>query len=206
MPEQSKDRRKRLDEVEEIKYEENEEEKMNIEKKIKKLKEKLKTCQKEKEQYLSGWQRERADFINYKKDEDNRLKGVGIFQKGKIILEFLTILDCLEKAEEEFRKNSGGNIFQELADSPKLKPLTEWINGILEIKNQIRQILKREDVEEIDTKAKFNPDLHEVVETVDGDNDKIVEVVQKGYLLKGKLLRPAMVKVGKKVEKNKFNK
>lgn len=184
-----------MEQKEEIEYIEEEKEKLSrIEKKLGKLKEKLKICQKEKEQYLAGWQRERADFINYKKDEEKRLQDIGLFQKGRIILEFLTILDNLEKAEKEFKKKF-------LDSSEKSEDLIQWAKGILEIKNQIKKILERENVKEIDTKGSFNPDLHEAIETVEGDEGKIVEVVQKGYLIEENLLRPAMVKVGKKVEK-----
>jgi len=164
-----------------------EEKEVDFEKKIKKIKEKLKVCQKEKEKYLAGWQRERADFINYRKDEEERLEEIGIFQQGRIILEFLTVLDSFEKAEEELKKISLSS-----------EDLIQWAKGVLEIKNQIKKILEKERIQEIDTRGKFNPDLHEAIETVEGDDDKIIEVVQKGYLLEGKLLRPARVKVGKK--------
>jgi len=90
------------EEAEELEYEkETEEKQIDFEKKINKLKEKLKACQEEKEQYLAGWQRERADFINYKRDEEERLKEIRLIQKGKVILEFLSILDSFEK----LRKN-----------------------------------------------------------------------------------------------------
>lgn len=193
--EQKDNKKEKSEEItEEIKYEEDEEKKLDFEKKIRKLKEKLKICQKEKEQYLAGWQRERADFINYKKDEEKRFQDIGLFQKGRIILEFVTILDSFEKAEKEFKKES-------LNSPEKSQDLVQWTQGVLEIKNQIKKILERENVKEIDTKSNFNPDIHEAIETVEGDEGKIVEVVQKGYLIEEKLLRPAMVKVGKKVEK-----
>jgi len=200
MPKESKDKKKELGEMEEIEYEEDKEKRVDLEKKFKRLKGKLKTCQKEKEQYLSGWQRERADFINYKKEEEKRFKETANFQKGKIILEFLTILDSFEKAEKELQKNYRDSV-------EKSEDIIQWTNGVLEIKNQIKQILERENIKEINTKGRLNPDLHEVIETVAGEENQITEVVQKGYLFEGKLLRPAMVKVGKKVEKiNKSNK
>lgn len=182
--------------AEELEYEkETEEKQIDFEKKINKLKEKLKACQEEKEQYLAGWQRERADFINYKRDEEERLKEIRLIQKGKVILEFLSILDSFEKAEEELKK-----IFQnKVVESENL---SQWIKGILGIKNQIKNLLEKEGVKEIDTKRKFNPAFHEVVETVAGEDGQIMEVVQKGYLLEGEVLRFAKVKIGKKTENN----
>lgn len=177
--------------LEEIKYEEDKEKLSRLERKIKKLKNKLKACQKEKEKYLAGWQRERADFINYKKDEEKRLKANEMIQKGKIILKVLSILDNLEKAEKEI---------------PEALKDNEWVKGILKIKKELRDILKREGVEEIKIEEKFNPEFHEVVETVQGDNDKIIEVLQKGYLLNKKVLRFAKVKIAKKSENKKVDK
>ena len=118
------------EEAEELEYEkETEEKQIDFEKKINKLKEKLKACQEEKEQYLAGWQRERADFINYKRDEEERLKEIRLIQKGKVILEFLSILDSFEKAEEELKK-----IFQnKVVESENL---SQWIKGILGIKTR----------------------------------------------------------------------
>ncbi|PJC48015.1 MAG: nucleotide exchange factor GrpE, partial [Parcubacteria group bacterium CG_4_9_14_0_2_um_filter_35_11] len=80
--------------------------------------------------------------------------------------------------------------------------LSQWIKGILGIKNQIKNLLEKERVKEIDTKRKFNPAFHEVVETVAGEDGQIMEVVQKGYLLEGEVLRFAKVKIGKKTENN----
>ena len=175
--------KKNAEKDEEVEYIDEDKEKFaDFEKKIKKLKEKLKTCQKEKEEYLSGWQKERADFINYKKDGEEKLKEKELFQKEKIVLEILLILDNIKRAEKELPKEIEEN---------------QWVIGALEIKNQIENLLKKEGVEEMKCEEKFNPELHEAVEVAEGENDKIIEILQNGYLFKGKVLRPAMVKVGK---------
>ncbi|MCD6094388.1 nucleotide exchange factor GrpE [bacterium] len=167
----------------EIEYIEDEKEKaLNFEKKIKKLKEKLKVCQKEKEEYLAGWQRERADFVNYRQKEEERMKEKEQFLKEKIILEILPVLDNLEKAEKEL---------------PEDLKEHSWAKGILEIKNQMESILKKEGVKEIEKREKFDPAFHEAVKVVEGEENKIIEILQKGYLLNGRVIRPARVKVGK---------
>lgn len=175
--------KKPVSESESLEYVEDEEKSLNFEKKNKKLKEKLKFCQKEKMEYLSGWQKERADFINYKKGEGERAEEIKTFQKTEIILEILSILDNIERAENGLPKD--------LLDN-------QWVRGMLEIGNGIKNILKREGVEEIDAKGKFNPEFCEAVKVVEGEDDKIIEVLQKGYLLSGRVLRPARVKVGQK--------
>ena len=153
----------------EIEYIEDEKEKaLNFEKKIKKLKEKLKVCQKEKEEYLAGWQRERADFVNYRQKEEERMKEKEQFLK--------------EKAEKEL---------------PEDLKEHSWAKGILEIKNQMENILKKEGVKEIEKREKFDPAFHEAVKVVEGEENKIIEILQKGYLLNGRVIRPARVKVGK---------
>ena len=153
----------------EIEYIEDEKEKaLNFEKKIKKLKEKLKVCQKEKEEYLAGWQRERADFVNYRQKEEERMKEKEQFLK--------------EKAEKELPEDLKEN---------------SWVKGILEIKNQMENILKKEGVKEIEKREKFDPAFHEAVKVVEGEENKIIEILQKGYLLNGRVIRPARVKVGK---------
>ena len=180
-----KEDKKKEKSEEEVEYiDEDGEKSLDFEKKIKRLKEKLKTCQKEKEEYLSGWQKERADFINYKKNEEERLKEIWLFQKKKIVLEILLILDNIKRAKKEIPKEIKKN---------------QWAEGVLKIKNQIENFLRKEEVEEIKYEESFNPEIHEAVEVVEGKDDKIIEVLQSGYLFKGKVLRPVMVKVGKKM-------
>ena len=143
---------------------------------LKRLREKLKKCVSEKQQYLDGWQRTKADFINYKKDEGERKGELVKFAKEDFIQRALPVLDSFNMARK--------------SDS--------WNDGIEQIFKQFLSILKKEGVEEINPKGEdFNPNLHEAVEVVDGPEGKIVEVIQSGYSLNGKIIRPARVKVGK---------
>ncbi len=69
--------------------------------------------------------------------------------------------------------------------------------GLRSIVEKLKKILKSEGVEEIKTEdASFEADLHEAIETVDGEKDKVIKTYRKGYKLNDKLLRPAMVSVG----------
>ena len=144
--------------------------------KLEELKKALKKCQKEKAEYLAGWQRSRADFINFKREEGERFKKFFEVEKTEMILKILPILDNLQKA-------------------------TNYSEGLFQIEKQFQKFLKEEGIEEIKTEGeKFDPNFHEAVKEVEaGDKEPgtIVEVLEKGYLIKGQVLRPAKVKVVK---------
>jgi molecular chaperone GrpE len=135
---------------------------------------------------LNNWKRERADFLNYKKDEQSRAEGMNIWMKGQSAYAIFPLLDNLEIAEK--------NLSEELKND-------ESIKGILQIKSQIIQFFKNLDVEAIDSKGKkFDPEFHEAIEEVsDTENapGTVIEELQKGYTLKGHVLRPAKVKISK---------
>ena len=142
--------------------------------KIKKMREELKLCQKEKAEYLAGWQRAKADFINARRDEEKNRAEFTKFAAEKVLLEILAVADSLELS---------GN-----ADS---KP----------IYNQLMDILKKEGVEPIEALGKkFNPLEHEALdkkEVLDEKEDNmVVEELQKGYMIHNRVLRPSKVKVG----------
>jgi len=156
------------------------EEKLDIED----LKKKLEECLKQKDEYLAGWQRARADFLNYKKEEMERITALLAYAGEELILKFLPILDNFELIEKKL--------------SEELKK-DESVKGILQIKNQILGFLKNQGVEEIKSVGeKFDPNLYEAVEVKDGQGTGMVsEEVQKGYMINGRLLRAAKVKVAK---------
>lgn len=139
---------------------------------------------KQKDEYLEGWKRERANFLNYKKDEIERIEGLLKYANEELILKFLPILDNICLAEKQMPND--------LKDH-------KWTEGILQIKAQIADFLKSQGVEEIKTEGmKFDPNFHEVVEEIEGgEPGMIVEEIQKGYLLNGRVMRPAKVKVAK---------
>jgi molecular chaperone GrpE len=148
------------------------------------LKELLDRSEKEKKDYLNGWQRERADFINYKNKEAERIKELLFSEKEDYFLKILPIIDNFNLAEESIEKD---------------KKQDQNIKGLLMIKNQLEAVLKDQGFEELDRlNKKFNPAWDEVVETVTDskiETQTIIEVVQKGYCFKNKLLRPAKVKI-----------
>ena len=137
-----------------------------------------------KDEYLAGWQRERADFLNYKREEMERLKLFLGYATEDILVKLLPIVDNLELADKELTEDQKNNGF---------------VKGVLQIAGQLREFLKTQGVEEMESFGKkFNPEFHEAVGEMEGKEAGLVgEVVAKGYMLKGKVLRPAKVKITK---------
>lgn len=154
--------------------------------KIKDLKEKLKKCEAEKQDYLVGWQRTKADHINARKNEEKTREDYVSYKTEDILRNFLDIGDAFREAF----KNNG---FQEIAENYK--------KGIEAIFNKLEKMLEYYNVKQYDSLgAVFNPALHEglvIEETGDEKKDNIVlEEFQKGYTINNKVLRPSKVKVG----------
>ena len=144
---------------------------------------KLEECEKKRDEYLSGWQRERADFQNYKKEEIKRGAEMRTYLQEGIIRDVLTVLDSFDIAFDFVPDDLKGH---------------KWIHGTEQIRAQLFEVLRREGVEVIKTDGEmFNPEKHEAVEEVASDKPEgtIIEEVQKGYILNGKVIRPARVKV-----------
>ncbi|MDP2664144.1 MAG: nucleotide exchange factor GrpE [bacterium] len=146
----------------------------------------LEECQKKKDEYLSGWQRARADFINHKKEELERMESIIKFANEELVLKMLPVLDNFCLVEKEIPEDLKEN---------------DCIKGILQLKIQILDFLKQEGVEEIKAEGeKFDPNFMEAAEMVeaeDMDSGMVAEEIQKGYTLNCKVIRPAKVKVVK---------
>src|SRR3989344_9348112 len=96
---------------EEIELEEEVIEEEGLKDKLKKMREDLKACRKEKDDYLAGWQRAKADFINARKDEEKNRETFVKFAQATVLLEFLKIVDSLEMAMKHLppRQTGGGD-------------------------------------------------------------------------------------------------
>lgn len=169
----------------EIKIEDEGEE--NLEQKLKKVKEELKKCQKEKEEYLAGWQRAKADFINAKKDEEKNREEFARFANRMIISDALLVLDSFDLALKDCETRNNGD--------------EKSIEGFYLIKSQLDDILKKYGLVAISAVGeKFNPEFHEAIAEIDSEEhgeEMVVGEFQKGYTLHGKVLRPAKVKITK---------
>jgi len=174
----------------------------------------LEECQKLKDEYLTGWQRERADFLNYKKGELERVGEILKYADVGLVLKVLPILDNFEIAEKKLAENLKVDELRSSSPFADARVNDENIKGLLQIKNQILDFLKNQGVEEIKSLGeKFNPNFQEIVEIVETkdynppttqqgkkqyiESGVVIEEIQKGYKIHGRLLRPAKVKVAK---------
>jgi len=132
--------------------------------------------------YLANWQRAQADFINYKRRTEQEKGDIIKLANAGLIFNLLSVVDDMERALD--------NISNKLAGS-------KWVDGIVLIYRKFMAILEANGVSEMKTLGEqFDPSLHEAVVHVEGESGKIMAVVQKGYMMSNRVLRPAMVKVG----------
>lgn len=144
--------------------------------------------EKDLEEWKSSYTRKLAEFQNFTKRKENEVAEMRKYASEGIVTKLLDNIDNLERAE------------QASAETKNFDALVEGVNMIL---RNLRNLLTEEGVEELEAAegVKFNPYEHQAMmtENVENlDNDVIVKVFQKGYKLKGKVIRPAMVTVNKK--------
>ena len=151
--------------------------------KLKKAKEDLAKAQEEKREYLEGWQRAKADYINIKKRAEDDRQGHAMYAAEAIVSSLLPVLDSFDHA---LAASNGDEA---------------WLEGVKNTHAQLVKALAQNGVESFDPLGeKFDPILHEPVETLavstPEEDNTIAKVHQKGYILRGKVIRPARVAVG----------
>jgi molecular chaperone GrpE len=154
---------------------------------IKKLRERIKELEQKNQEYLIGWQKERADGINLKKRLEEEKKDFAKFAKEDITTELMAVLDSFESA---FKNKE---VWQKVDEN--------WRRGVEYIHTQLVNVLANHGVSIIDPLGqKFDPQRDEAIESVSvenpEDNHKIVEVMSVGYKLQNKIIRAPKVKVG----------
>ncbi|MFH1769367.1 MAG: nucleotide exchange factor GrpE [Parcubacteria group bacterium] len=136
---------------------------------------KKKECKK-CEEYLNGWKRAQADFVNYKKDESHRIEDFAKFANENLLLEIIDVID---------------NIDRVLNEAPESIRGVDWFEGLESTRRQFDDFLKKHSIERITVGSEFDPMLHEAV-LGDADGDAIEEV-RAGYTLNNKVIRPSRV-------------
>jgi molecular chaperone GrpE len=132
--------------------------------------------------YLQNWQRAAADFANYKRRIEQEREEWARLSNASLVMNVLPLFDDLERALDNADASIAG--------------LT-WFEGVRLIQRKFRQFLEGNGVEEIPADgADFDPNVHEAVMHGEGPEGKVISVVQKGYKLGNRVLRPAMVVVG----------
>jgi molecular chaperone GrpE len=138
------------------------------------------------DEYLDGWQRSRAEFTNYKKRIERDQSQTYQVAAGNVIRRFLSVVDDLERA---------------LNNRPKDGEGAAWAEGIELIYRKLVSILENEGITPIQAEGEmFDPNFHEAIMSDESDSHesgRVIEVMQQGYMLGDKVLRPAMVRVAK---------
>lgn len=150
------------------------------------LKQAMDEAEAKKKEFFEGWQRERADFSNYKRrvDRDQAMLSQNI--AVDVIKKYLLVLDDMDRAM-------------------KLRPtegeLSAWADGIELIYRKLQNILDAEGVKRIPAEnEEFNPLRHEAIsyeESPAHESGQVIEVVQEGYTLGDRVIRPARVRVAR---------
>jgi len=148
------------------------------------LKTALEEMDKKAEEYLDGWQRARAEFANYKKRILRENMDIRQVARGEVIKLYLDIADDLERA---------------LQEKPEAGDGETWAEGIEIIFQKLRARLEVEGIKPMNPIGEeFDPNIHEALmkeESEEFESGQIIEVMQEGYWLGDKVLRPALVRV-----------
>ena len=136
------------------------------------------------EEYLDGWQRARAEFANYKKRVLRENADIRQMARGEVIKLYLDIADDLGRA---------------LQEKPESGEEGTWANGIEIIFQKLRSRLEAEGIKQMNPLGEeFDPNIHEALmkeESDEYESGQIIEVMQEGYWIGEKVLRPALVRV-----------
>lgn len=154
------------------------------------LKDKLKEAAGLAAENLAGWQRAKADFTNYKRDQEKALDDLRKFANRDMIISLLPTVDSFDLALK--------HLPDELKNS-------DWVKGVICIKGMFDNFLRDAGVAEIGTVGeKFDLNTSEIVgeEESDMEEDAVTEEIRKGYMMGGRVIRPAQVRVAKKKEKD----
>lgn len=159
----------------------------DFQKKYSALKGKVKELEAKATEYLNGWQRDKADFINLRKKDEEAKKQVVAYAKEDLINELIPVLDSFESAMKN--KEAWSKVEQ------------NWRVGVEYIASQLNQSLENNGLKKVYPLGQsFDHTRDEAIEMVPTEDESqdgvVVEVVQTGYMLGDRLVRPPKVKVG----------
>jgi molecular chaperone GrpE len=154
------------------------------EEKLELIKAALEASEAKAAEYLDGWQRAQAEFTNYRKRQERERELARFETVGRIAKRYLPIVDDMERALKERPTDGNG---------------TAWFEGLELIYRKLMNILEAEGVTLIEAEGEtFDPNLHEAVvqsESDEHESGEVIEVLQTGYKMGDRVLRPAMVRI-----------
>lgn len=134
------------------------------------------------DQYYKNWQRSAADFINYKRRIEQERGENARLASAALVINLLPIYDDMDRAVSTVDAQLAG---------------LNWVQGIIAIQQKFTRLLEAMGVSEIPAAGQpFDPAYHEAVGQQQGQEGAVLHVVQKGYQLGDRVIRPAMVIVG----------
>jgi molecular chaperone GrpE len=167
--------------------EKSEEQSCKEEDRLKELTEALEEERKRSEGYLSKLQYLQADFENLRKRLDRQMEETRKYSNERLILEMLEVVDDMEAA---VRARSSSSSVDQL------------VQGVEMTLKKLRKLLANEEVHPIPAQGEtFDPLKHEAIARIESkgaEEGRIVEEVRKGYIMRGKVIRPSVVKIGVK--------
>lgn len=153
------------------------------------VEERLTKAEEDSQRYLDNWRRAEADLQNVKRRAEHERSESARYAGASLIINILPIVDDFERA------------FQSL--DGHVANMT-WFDGVRLIYRKLLALLESAGVQPIKTEGEtFDPQFHEAVAHAEGEENKVISEVQRGYLLHDRVLRPAMVVVGKGGEAKK---
>jgi molecular chaperone GrpE len=158
--------------------------------------EQLLECERKRsEDYLTRLRYLQADLENFKKRSDRETEQIKNYCTERLVIPLLDVVDELELAV----KNA------EISTSPE-----GWLEGVEMTLKKLRKVLEQEGVSPIDNPEGkiFDPSLHNAIAAVEQDGipeGTVLEEIRKGYIMRGKVIRPTIVKVVVKKSQNQSN-
>jgi molecular chaperone GrpE len=147
------------------------------------IEQQLNEAREEAGKYLDNWRRAEADFQNYKRRAEQEREELRRFGNISVIFNLLPVIDDFERAFKALDTRLAG---------------LSWFDGIYLIYRKLQQLLENAGVRAIDAEGQqFDPRFHEAVAHVEGEEGKVLSEIQRGYMLHDRVLRPAMVVVGR---------
>ncbi|MDD2785657.1 MAG: nucleotide exchange factor GrpE [Patescibacteria group bacterium] len=142
-------------------------------------------------EYLAGWKRAQADYANLKREFEQTKKDIASYANENLLYELLPAVDQFEIALQHLPNVDG-------LPSDQKKQMQNWLTGIVAVKQMWVQTFKLIGLENVNTDGEFDPSKHEAVSNEEDDEkppNTILKVIQQGWMLNGKVLRPAKVVV-----------
>lgn len=154
------------------------------------LQKELDTARQQAQEYRDGWQRERAEFANYKRRTEKEQADLRQNAAGRLIARYLDVLDDFDRAMAD-----------QPAENASAEVVIKWVAGIALIYRKFQKVLDEENVTRIVAEGQpFDPTQHEAVtheDSAEHESGQVIAVLRQGYKIGDRVIRPALVRVAK---------